>query len=61
MTARAPVAATERATTIAQVLSGLRYPAEKWQVVTQAEIYGADSRCADVTRYLTSDGDPQSG
>jgi hypothetical protein len=25
-----------------QVLQGLTYPAEKWQIVTQAEIYGAD-------------------
>jgi hypothetical protein len=25
-----------------QVLNGLTYPAEKWQIVTTAEIYGAD-------------------
>jgi hypothetical protein len=28
---------------IAQVLDGLRYPAERWQVIAQADHYGADS------------------
>jgi hypothetical protein len=60
----------ERAKTLEQVLSGLNYPAEKWQIVTQAEIYGADGGtrarlralplrsyldCADVTRFLTDE------
>lgn len=58
----------ERVKTLEQVLSGLTYPAEKWQIVTQAELYGADGGtrarlralplrsyrdCADVTRFLT--------
>jgi hypothetical protein len=33
----------EREQTFLQVLRGLTYPAEKWQIVTQAELYGADS------------------
>ncbi|MEU7818280.1 DUF2795 domain-containing protein [Pseudonocardia sp. NPDC049154] len=28
---------------IGQVLAGLTYPAAKWQIVTQADHYGADS------------------
>lgn len=27
---------------VQQVLQDLTYPAEKWQIVTQAELYGAD-------------------
>ena len=27
---------------VRQVLRGLTYPAERWQVITQAELYGAD-------------------
>ena len=27
---------------VRQVLAGLTYPAEKWQILTQAELYGAD-------------------
>ncbi|HET9141811.1 DUF2795 domain-containing protein [Actinophytocola sp.] len=27
-----------------QVLDGLRFPAAKWQILTQAELYGADVR-----------------
>jgi len=27
---------------VRQVLRGLHYPAERWQVITQAELYGAD-------------------
>jgi len=30
-------------TVVRQVLHGLCYPAEKWQIVTQADLYGADS------------------
>lgn len=29
---------------VRQVLQGLTYPAEKWQIVTQAELYGADAQ-----------------
>lgn len=32
---------------VRQVLRGLHFPAEKWQIVTQAEIYGADARTRD--------------
>lgn len=32
---------------VRQVLHGLHFPAEKWQVITQAELYGADVE----TRY----------
>jgi hypothetical protein len=32
---------------VRQVLHGLRFPAEKWQIVTQAEIYGADAKTRD--------------
>jgi hypothetical protein len=27
---------------VRQVLRGLRYPAEKWQIITQAELFGVD-------------------
>ncbi len=30
-------------TRLRQVLEGLRYPAQKWQIVTWAETYGADA------------------
>jgi hypothetical protein len=30
-------------TVVRQVLHGLCYPAEKWQILTQADLYGADS------------------
>lgn len=34
----------EQATEIVrQVLAGLPFPAEKWQIVTQADLYGADT------------------
>lgn len=45
---------------VRQVLHGLRYPAERWQVITQAELYGADietrTRLHDlpVRRYRSS-------
>jgi len=29
-------------TVVRQVLDGLRFPAQRWQVITQGEIYGAD-------------------
>jgi hypothetical protein len=29
---------------VRQVLAGLAFPAEKWQIVTQADLYGADTR-----------------
>ena len=29
---------------LAEILRGLTYPAEKWQITTCAEIYGADVR-----------------
>jgi hypothetical protein len=32
---------------VRQVLRGLRFPAEKWQIVTQAELYGADATTRD--------------
>ena len=32
---------------VRQVLHGLRFPAEKWQIVTQAELYGADATTRD--------------
>ncbi|HEU5470501.1 MAG TPA: DUF2795 domain-containing protein [Actinophytocola sp.] len=32
-----------REITVRQVLHGLTYPAEKWQIVTQADLYGADA------------------
>jgi Protein of unknown function (DUF2795) len=32
----------QRERTVRQVLSGLTYPAQRWQIVTQAELYGAD-------------------
>ncbi len=28
---------------VTQVLRGLRFPAEKWQILTQADLYGADT------------------
>ncbi|HEY0641612.1 MAG TPA: DUF2795 domain-containing protein [Pseudonocardiaceae bacterium] len=28
---------------IAQVLRGLRFPAAKWQILTHADLYGADA------------------
>jgi uncharacterized protein DUF2795 len=28
---------------VRQVLAGLAYPARKWQIVTQADLYGADT------------------
>jgi Protein of unknown function (DUF2795) len=33
----------QRERTVRQVLSGLTFPAEKWQIVTQADLYGADA------------------
>jgi Protein of unknown function (DUF2795) len=33
----------QRERAVRQVLQGLTYPAEKWQIVTQAELYGADA------------------
>jgi hypothetical protein len=35
---------TEGAPSLSQILSDLTYPAEKWQITTCAEIYGADIR-----------------
>jgi hypothetical protein len=59
---------------VRQVLYGLRFPAAKWQILTQADLYGADSRtrqrlftlplrmyrdCTDVVAWLPSrDGSP---
>jgi hypothetical protein len=37
---------------VRQVLHGLRFPAEKWQIVTQAEIYGADATTRDLFHQL---------
>jgi hypothetical protein len=43
-----------------QVLRGLSYPAERWQIITQAELFGADvatrSRLHDLPkrRYRSS-------
>lgn len=33
----------EREFAVRQVLRGLTYPAEKWRIVTQADLYGADA------------------
>lgn len=41
-----------RPATVRQVLHGLRYPARKWQIVTQADIYGADLGTRDQFRHL---------
>jgi hypothetical protein len=35
---------TDEAPTLAEILRDLTYPAEKWQITTCAEIYGADVR-----------------
>ena len=43
---------TDRTRTIAQMLDGLTFPAEKWQVVTQAELYGADAGTCQELRGL---------
>jgi hypothetical protein len=33
----------QREWAVRQVLHGLTYPAERWQIITQAELYGADA------------------
>ncbi len=33
---------TEEAPELAEILRGLSYPAEKWQITTCADVYGAD-------------------
>jgi hypothetical protein len=33
---------TQREQAVRQVLRGLTYPAEKWQVIAQAQLFGAD-------------------
>ena len=43
VTGHTPVMDVQRERIVRQVLQGLRYPAEKWQIVTQAELYGADA------------------
>jgi Protein of unknown function (DUF2795) len=35
-----------------RVLAGLRFPAEHWQIVTAAELYGADSATRELLRNL---------
>lgn len=35
---------------IRQVLADLRYPAERWQVIAEAQYYGAGSEC--ITRLV---------
>lgn len=35
---------TEDGTSLSEILESLSYPAEKWQITTCAEIYGADLR-----------------
>jgi hypothetical protein len=62
----------QRERAVRQVLHGLTFPAERWQVITQAELFGADVGTrtrlhslpmrwyrspADVTTEL--DGDPE--
>lgn len=34
------------------VLDGLAYPAQRWQILIQAELYGADAMTKDVLRRL---------
>ena len=35
-----------------RILDGLVFPAQRWQIVTQAELYGADSVTIDRLRHL---------
>lgn len=35
---------TDETVTLSEILRDLTYPAEKWQITTCAEIYGADVR-----------------
>lgn len=37
---------------VRQVLRGLRFPAERWQVITQAELYGADGHTRSLLHEL---------
>lgn len=37
---------------VRQILRGLHFPAEKWQIVTQAELYGADAATKDQLHRL---------
>lgn len=37
---------------LARVLDGLRFPAEKWQIVTYAELYGADAGTCALLREI---------
>lgn len=37
---------------VRHVLRGLRFPAERWQVITQAELYGADGHTRSLLHAL---------
>jgi len=37
---------------VRQVLRGLDFPAERWQVITQAELYGADVQTREKLHQL---------
>ena len=39
-------------TTISEVLNGLRFPAERWQIITYADDYGLDAASCNVLRGL---------
>ena len=42
----------DREQAVRQVLRGLNFPAERWQVITQAELYGADERTREQLHAL---------
>jgi hypothetical protein len=51
----------ERELAVRQVLRGLTYPAEKWQIVTHADLYGADAETRAALHGLAPARVPQPG
>lgn len=49
---KGPVMCSESNYGLPQILGGLRFPAQRWQILTQAGLYGVDSRTRELLERL---------